>query len=158
MTKALTIILDDFARFHDMERVKRDAHGVHTLVFDGRWVVNLESDPVSGTVCLFGSPGSIPAGSGRPMPGPDIDWQHLRFGDLPFEARVGVHESGIAIMDSRCDPAQLDTVQFRHWLMGFVAQMIEWSHRLHPTRHAPSPPGPATRLPSDRPTRLGRQV
>lgn len=133
MTQSLKIILDDFADFHDMRRIRRDAHGIYTLVFDQRWVVNIESDPLSGTVSIFGSAGSVRPELDRPATMPEIQWHPIPETDLPFGGRLGVHfRSGVLLLDSKTDPACLDTVAFRHWLLGFVAQMALWAGRIGP--------------------------
>lgn len=133
MTTALKIILDDFADFHDMRRVRRDAHGLYTLVFDHEWVLNIESDPLSGTVSIFGRAGSVRPEIDRAPSEPEIEWRPIAEADLPFGGRIGVHfRSGIVMLDSQADPARLDTVSFRLWLLAFVAQMALWASRLGP--------------------------
>lgn len=133
MSTALKIILDDFADFHDMRRIRRDAHGVFTLVFDRKWVVNVESDPLSGTVSIFGSPGAVQPELGRPASAPEIEWHPISEQELPFSGRIGVHyKTGVVMLDSQSDPAQLDTVAFRLWLLAFVGQMSTWASRIGP--------------------------
>lgn len=133
MTTALKIILDDFADFHEMRRIRRDAHGLTTLVFDHRWVVNIESDPISGTVSIFGSAGSVRPEIDRAASQPEIEWRPIAEQDLPFGGRIGIHfATGVVMLDSQTDPAQLDTVSFRLWLLAFVAQMALWTSRAGP--------------------------
>lgn len=145
MSTALKIIVDEFADFHDMRRVQRDVHGVYTLVFDQRWVLNIEADPISNIVSVFGSPGAVRPGLERAADSPEIEWHTLTEDDLPFGGRIGVHyPTGTVMLDSQADPSRLDTVAFRLWLMGFVDQMIHWSKRISPRLRAESLlPGPA---------------
>ncbi|WP_151447699.1 type III secretion system chaperone [Lacisediminimonas profundi] len=133
MSTALKIILDDFANIHDMRRIRRDAHGVFTLVFDHQWVINVESDPLSGTVSIFGSAGSVQPELGRPASAPEIEWHPISEQELPFGGRIGVHyKTGVVMLDSQSDPARLDTVAFRLWLLAFVDQMSAWASRIGP--------------------------
>ncbi len=146
MSTALKIIVDDFADFHDMRRVQRDAHGIYTLVFDQRWVVNIEADPISNIVSVFGSPGTVRPGLERAGDLPEVEWNTLSEEQLPFGGRIGVHYlSGTVMLDSQADPSKLDTVSFRLWLMGFIEQMAVWSKRISPRARAETLlPGPAT--------------
>src|SRR5690606_2190185 len=91
MTTSLKIILDDLADFHQMRRLRRDAQGVYTLVSDGRWVVNIESDALSGTVSIFGSAGQVRPALDRSPLLSELEWQRISDAELPFGGRVGVH-------------------------------------------------------------------
>jgi hypothetical protein len=133
MSTALKIILDDFADFHDMRRIRRESNGVHTLVFDKRFVVNIESDTLDGAVSIFGSPGSVQPDYAKAAALAEFEWHVISEQDLPFGGRIGVHfGTGVVMLDSQADPAQLDTVSFRQWLLAFVAQMALWESRLGP--------------------------
>lgn len=137
MSTALKIIVDDFADFHEMRRVQRDTHGIYTLVFDQRWVINVEADPVSNIVSIFASPGSVRPDLDLPPDRPEMEWVKLSAADLPFGGRVGVHyPSGMVMLDSQADAAQLNTVAFRLWLMGFIDQLILWSKQVSPRKRA----------------------
>jgi hypothetical protein len=137
MSTALKIIVDDFADFHDMRRVQRDTHGIYTLVFDQRWVINIESDPASNIVSIFASPGSVRPNLELGPDTPEMEWVTLTEADLPFGGRVGVHyPSGMVMLDSQADAADLNTVAFRLWLMGFVDQLILWSKQVSPRKRA----------------------
>jgi hypothetical protein len=137
MSTALKIIVDDFADFHDMRRVQRDAHGIYTLVFDQRWVLNIEADPVSNIVSVFASAGNVRPSLDRASDAPEVQWHEIPSAQLPFGGRIGVHFStGTVMLDSQADPAQLDTVAFRLWLMGFIDQLVHWSKLITPRSRA----------------------
>lgn len=139
MSTALKIIVDDFADFHDMRRVQRDAHGIYTLVFDQRWVLNIEADPISNIVSVFGSPGTVRPALERAGDAPEVEWHQLSEEQLPFGGRIGVHyPTGTVMLDAQADPSRLDTVTFRLWLMAFIDQMVHWSKRISPRTRAES--------------------
>jgi hypothetical protein len=133
MTTALKIIVDDFADFHDMRRVQRDAHGIYTLVFDQRLVLNIEADPVSNIVCVFASPGSVRPSLHASGDAGEVEWHAITEDKIPFGGRIGVHySSGMVMLDTQADPARLDTVTFRLWLMSFIDQLVYWSQQITP--------------------------
>lgn len=114
-------IVEAFTRTIGLVTPDDQASGPLVLVFEQKWVVNIVE--ANHSVVLYASPGKLDTGclSGEP------DWTCLS-GDMAGITHIGKDPAtGLVMLHSKADAAELNAVSFQAWLEQFLVMLEHWS-------------------------------